>query len=599
MTFKTALQSLRRYRLPHTRALEQELERVSADHRAVSTQLEQVRDEFGHAHDSDMQQIMLLQSQLNDIEYDRNAARKQAQLLESSLEQVRADFERAHSNDIKQITALQSQLVQFDTERTNARQQVQLLEGALAQATQRQETTEQRIGALESQLEQARSRHESEMAVARNTLASLQSEQQSLLGMQSDMARNFSDANRELVKSIRATPRLSLWQLALLAGLLFLAGVLATALVLHETREPRLDLSEISKGIDEMQVLMQAHFRTHDDLLESLNRLIDGLSSREQIPQVPQFPQEPQEPQIPQAPPVPDVLEPDDHVQLDVLPGEQVKTVQENLLTLGFDIGASGADGISGVQTGRALAWFRTLYLPDRPDASMQDIEASLQRHADNARADAQKYRVDSTVLAAIRLGNLRTGVEFPYLMELAAVESSFNPRAKAGTTSAAGLYQFREDTWLEAIKRHGREYGLGHYARQVEYIVDEDGNRQPLIRDPKLLQQVLDLRFNPGLSAVLVAEKVRDGMHRLSGKLARKPVRTELYLTHFFGVTGAISFLDALAKHPDRIAGEMFPGPARRNRNIFQRNNRSLRTVAEVYRVLAHKFNTSLYDDS
>jgi len=592
MTFKTALQSLRRYRLPHTRALEQELERVRAENEAVSAQLEQVRDEFGHAHDSDMQQITLLQSQLNDIEYDRNAARKQAELLESSLEQVRADFERAHSSDIKQITALQSQLVQLDTERTNARQQAQLLEGSLAQATQRQEDTEQRIGALESQLEQARSRHESELSVARDALASLQSEQQSLLGMQSDMARNFSDANRELVKSIRATPRLSLWQLALLAGLLFLAGVLATALVMHEAREPRMDLSEISTGIDQLQVLMQAHFRTHDDLLETINRLIKGLSAREQASQTPQAPQ------VPQAPPVPDVLEPDDHVQLDVLPGEQVKLVQENLLTLGFDIGPSGADGIRGEQTSRALAWFRTLYLPDKPDVSMQNIETSLQRHADHARADARKYRVDSTVLAAIRLGNLRTGVEFPYLMELAAVESSFNPHAKAATTSAAGLYQFREDTWLESIKRHGGEYGLGKYARLVEYTVDEDGNRQPLIRDPKLLQQVLDLRFNPGLSALLVGEKVRDGMRRLSGKLTRKPGRTDLYLTHFFGVSGAISFLDALAKHPDRIAGEMFPGPARRNRNIFQRSNRTLRTIAEVYRVLAHKFNTSRYED-
>ena len=63
--------------------------------------------------------------------------------------------------------------------------------------------------------------------------------------------------------------------------------------------------------------------------------------------------------------------------------------------------------------------------------------------------------------------------------------------------------------------------------------------------------------------------------------------------------MTGALSFLEALAKNPDRIAGEIFPGPARRNRNIFQRSNRTLRTISEVYRVLERKFNTARFEDS
>ena len=583
MNFKTALQSLRHYKLPRTRVLEQELDSVRADYQAVSAQLEQVRGEFERAHDGDTQQIALLQSQLGDIEYDRNAARQQVQTLERSLEEVRGEFERARSNDSKQIAALQSQLVQIESDRNSARQQAALLDGALATATQRQETTEQRLRALEAQLEQARDRHASELALARESLASLQSEQQTLLSMQSDMTHSFSAASRELVRSIQSRPRLPVWQLVLVACLLFISGALATALVLHETRQPQVDMSGISEGIDELQLMMQAHFRSHDELLETLNRLVSGLSTGTAVPQVA---------------PVPEVLEPDEQVQLDVMPDDQVRVVQENLQTLGFDIGAAGVDGVRGVQTGRALAWFRILYLPDNPDASMQDIETSLQRHADLAKADAQKYRLDSTVMAAIRLGNLRTGVEFPYLMELAAVESSFNPRAQANTTSAAGLYQFKEDTWLEAVKRHGSSYGIGRYAKQVAYVVDEDGRRQPQITDPELQRKVLDLRFNPGLSALMAAEKVRDGKRRLSGKLEREPGRAELYLTHFFGMTGALSFLEALAKNPDRIAGEIFPGPAHRNRNIFQRSNRTLRTVSEVYRVLERKFNTARFED-
>ncbi len=570
--------------MPHTRALQHELDSVRAEHQAVATQLAQVREEFERAHASDMQQITLLQSQLGDIEYDRNAARQQVQTLERSLEQVREEFERTHSSDSKQITALQSQLVQIESDRNNARQQVQLLEGTLQQATQRQETTEQRLHALETQLEQARGRHESELSLARDALASLQSEQQGLLAMQSDMSRSFNAASRELVQSIQAKPRTPAWQLTLIACLLFFSGALATALVLHETPEPRVDTSGISEGIDELQLMMQAHFSSHEALLETLTRLITGLSTGEPSPQVA---------------PVPDVIDPDAQLQLDVMPGEQVRMVQENLQILGFDIGDSGVDGIRGTQTGRALAWFRTLYLPDNPDASMQEVETSLQRYADLARADAQKYRLDSAVTAAIRLGNLRTGVDFPYLMELAAVESSFNPRAQASTTSAAGLYQFKEETWLESIKRHGSTYGLERFARAIEFIVDADGKRQPQIRDPELHRQVLDLRFNPGVSALLAAERVLDGKRKLSARLEREPGRTDLYLTHFFGLSGALSFLEALAKNPDRAAGEIFPGAARRNRNIFRRSNSTLRTVAEVYRVLERKFNTARFEDS
>ena len=83
-------------------------------------------------------------------------------------------------------------------------------------------------------------------------------------------------------------------------------------------------------------------------------------------------------------------------------------------------------------------------------------------------------------VLAAIRLASKRTGVEFSFLMELAATESSFNPQAKASTSTAVGLYQFKEDTWLDTIKvrlcelplqkqrRFLADYQLGDYDASV-----------------------------------------------------------------------------------------------------------------------------------
>ena len=48
------------------------------------------------------------------------------------------------------------------------------------------------------------------------------------------------------------------------------------------------------------------------------------------------------------------------------------------------------------------------------------------------------------------------TGVDFNYLFNQARVESSLNPDARAQTSSATGLYQFIEQSWLGVVAKHG-----------------------------------------------------------------------------------------------------------------------------------------------
>src|SRR3546814_7949768 len=51
--------------------------------------------------------------------------------------------------------------------------------------------------------------------------------------------------------------------------------------------------------------------------------------------------------------------------------------------------------------------------------------------------------------LAAVQAASARTGIDFDYLVDVARVESRFDPTAKAPTSSARGLYQFTTQTWL------------------------------------------------------------------------------------------------------------------------------------------------------
>ena len=275
-----------------------------------------------------------------------------------------------------------------------------------------------------------------------------------------------------------------------------------------------------------------------------------------------------------------------------------VKEQQKNLLTLGFDVGK--ADGFKGKRTRQAIAEFRALYLPDSgkqlKDAELAVLVAS---YADLARSDAARYGIDHGIVAAIRLSSIRTGVDFSYLMKLAAAESNFKPNSKSATSSATGIYQFTRDTWLNTLKTHGAKYGLiGDYAANIDHYETVYGYQRPIVRDEAIYQHLLALRKNPRVSAIMAAETVRDSERLLAHSFDRKPTQTDLYLTHFLGNNDAITFLQSLEQNPDVHALEIFPEAASSNQSIFHARSSEPRTVNEVYALFGKKFTTSRYDD-
>jgi soluble lytic murein transglycosylase-like protein len=66
-----------------------------------------------------------------------------------------------------------------------------------------------------------------------------------------------------------------------------------------------------------------------------------------------------------------------------------------------------------------------------------------------------------SPVAGAIRDAAQSTGTSFEYLLTTAQIESNLNPAAQAATSSAKGLYQFIEQTWLATMKQAGRRSAL------------------------------------------------------------------------------------------------------------------------------------------
>jgi len=189
-------------------------------------------------------------------------------------------------------------------------------------------------------------------------------------------------------------------------------------------------------------------------------------------------------------------------------------------------------------------------------------------------------------VEAAIGRAARATGVDFGYLMEQARAESSLNPAAKARTSSATGLYQFIDSTWLATLKRHGAAHGLGWAAD----MIGRAGGRYS-VKDPSARDAIMALRTNPETAALMAAEHAADNAKRLETRLGRAAGATDLYLAHFLGAGGAARFLTGLAADGATAAADLLPRAARANRSIFFAKDGRARSLAEVYDRFATRF--------
>lgn len=190
---------------------------------------------------------------------------------------------------------------------------------------------------------------------------------------------------------------------------------------------------------------------------------------------------------------------------------------------------------------------------------------------ANNALAALTKT-APRAVTQAIHTASSKTGVDFAYLMQQAKAESSFNPAAKAKTSSASGLFQFIERTWLDMVDRHGEKHGI-----------DTKG----MSRD-----DILAMRFDTdkasAMAAELAAENKRSLQHNWGGDIGA----TELYFAHFLGAGQAASFLNARDENGLQPAAYLFPAAAKANRAVFYDSKTGEpRSLDSVYAFFDKKF--------
>jgi Transglycosylase SLT domain len=197
----------------------------------------------------------------------------------------------------------------------------------------------------------------------------------------------------------------------------------------------------------------------------------------------------------------------------------------------------------------------------------------------------------DTPVEVAIANAATRTNVDFNYLLAQAEVESSMDPSARAATSSATGLYQFIESTWLDTVKKHGGRFGLGALADQID--LTPSGNAT--VTDPAQRAAILALRKDPQVASLMAAGLAEDNRAHLAPILGREPNHAELYLAHFLGAGGAGRFLSEMQDDPAQSAPALFARPAAANRAIFYSADGSPRSLAQVMEVIGSKLDRAL----
>ncbi len=177
-------------------------------------------------------------------------------------------------------------------------------------------------------------------------------------------------------------------------------------------------------------------------------------------------------------------------------------------------------------------------------------------------------------------------------LMAVADKESSFITEVQAKTSSATGLYQFIERTWLGVVRDFGAKYGL---AQDAALILSGDNGR-PSVADPAERSRILELRRDPYLSALMAGEMLKRDAARIALRIGRELSLGEVYLAHFLGPDDAEEFLAKVVDKPKAAAAQMLPGPARANRSIFFAAQRGRKKAVSLSVAQVHeKFETMM----
>jgi soluble lytic murein transglycosylase-like protein len=188
------------------------------------------------------------------------------------------------------------------------------------------------------------------------------------------------------------------------------------------------------------------------------------------------------------------------------------------------------------------------------------------------------EHQVARWLVEAVTRAAKETGLDPAYVMALADKESGFDPVIRAKTSSALGLFQFLEETWLQVLSKHVAKHGYEEVAAAIHVVAG-----RPTVA-PEAKDWIMSLRRDPYLSALMACEMAKNASADLAKVTNGSAQDADLYLAHLLGTGGAARMLKLVENNPSQEAYAAFPKAAKANRNLFAAAGaRNKATVAQV----------------
>ncbi len=194
----------------------------------------------------------------------------------------------------------------------------------------------------------------------------------------------------------------------------------------------------------------------------------------------------------------------------------------------------------------------------------------------------------DSSVIGSLYNASVKSGVDMELLLLKAILESDLGRYIEAKRSSARGLFQYIEPTWLILIKRYGAQIGYPEYASAIKI-----GKRTgiPYFKGPAkyLRPEILALRYDPDASAMIKAYQIKEETQTIrSYKRSKRVTTTDHYIAHMMGLSLARDFYDLKNKNSiiavARLNRPEMREAAKLNRIFFYDKKRPL-TAPEAYK--------------
>lgn len=159
-------------------------------------------------------------------------------------------------------------------------------------------------------------------------------------------------------------------------------------------------------------------------------------------------------------------------------------------------------------------------------------------------------------------------GVDPGLVAKIAAFESGFDPNAKNPMSSAHGLGQFIDSTWIDTVRKHGEKYGVAGAGGMDS-------------------RQILALRGDTNLQASMLAELTRENVGK-GRALGGKDDAANAYAFHNLGAGDGARFLKALAADPNASISSVLSGKVISNNPSLYGAGQG--TVGEAYAAMSRK---------